>query len=61
MCPTLEKAKTQNIRVRKDLLIEKAPTEMGDLIFKCTLRKYRVQASFMSREEEMGGAVFVKL
>lgn len=39
-----------------------APDEkMGDLILKYILRKYRVKASFMSKEEEMGRAGFVKL
>lgn len=49
--------------ISKSLLIKKLPTEkMGDLILKFTLRKYRVQISFMSREGKIIGAViFFKL
>lgn len=44
-------------RVRKDLLIEKAPAEkMGHLMVTQIHLKYRVEASFMSREGEVGGA-----
>lgn len=59
MCPTLWKAKIENVRlggVKKALLMEKTPTKkMEDLILKPILRKYWVQASFVSREGEMGG------
>ena len=45
---------TSEFGVRKGLLIEKVPTEnMGNLVLKATLRKYRAEASFMSRKEGM--------
>lgn len=56
MCLTPQKA------IKKSVLIEKALTEkMGNLILKSILAKSHVQASFMSREGEIGGAVFVKV
>lgn len=47
--------------VSEGLLIKKAPSQtIRALILKYILRKYRVQASFMSIEGKMGRAVFVK-
>ena len=50
-------SKTQEFGVRKGSLMEKAPTRnMGDLMVpQSTLRKYRAQISFTSKEGEMGG------
>ena len=49
--------KISEFGVRKGLLIEKMPNERtGALVFKSIFQKYRVQACFMPREGEMGGA-----
>lgn len=56
MCPMLQKTKTQNVRVwsKENLLIKEGLTErMGDLV--TTLRKYRVQASFMQGKKTWEG------
>lgn len=61
-CAHFERPKL-NVRVwsKKSLLIDKSPTEkMENLILKTISKKYRVQASSMSREGERGGAVFCK-
>lgn len=45
---------TSKSGVRKSLLTKKAQLEkMGDLILKSSLREFKIQASYISREERM--------
>lgn len=60
--PNARKSQDSKHQSKERFSDQEAPNEkMGDLILKYILRKYRVKASFMSKEEELWGAGFVKL
>lgn len=60
--PNARKSQNSKHQSKERFSDREAPDEkMGDLILKYILRKYKVKASFMSKEEELGEAGFVEL